>query len=91
MSRKWTVEKALGPNETAQIVGGNPPDAARSEKLNCIWEGLLDTYAPQQAVTWLRTAAPALNDRRPVDVMREEGGLDRVLELVTRLNWGLGG
>lgn len=89
MSRKSTVEKALGPNEIAQIVGAGPPGGARMETLRCIWDGLLDTYTPQQAAAWLQTAAPALSNRRPVDIMREPDGLDRVLELVTRLTWGL--
>jgi uncharacterized protein (DUF2384 family) len=90
VSRKWTIEKALGPSETARIVGGSLSSAARSEKLNCIWAGLLDTYTPHRAAAWLHAAAPALGNRRPVDVMSEEDGLDRVLELVTRLTWGLG-
>lgn len=89
MSRKTAVEKALGSGVAAQIVGGGADSAARSEKLRCIWEGLLDTYNPEQAVTWLQTAAPALGNRRPVDVMLEPDGLDRVLESVTRLTWGL--
>ncbi len=89
MSRKSTVEKALGPDEIAQIVGAGSLSGVRTEKLRCIWEGLLDTYTPQQAAAWLQTAAPALRNRRPVDIMREPDGLDRVLELVTRLTWGL--
>jgi uncharacterized protein (DUF2384 family) len=83
------VEKALGPDEVARIAGTGPLGGARLETLRCIWEGLLDTYNPQQAAVWMKTAAPALGNRRPVDIMREPDGLDRVLELVTRLAWGL--
>jgi len=31
---------------------------------------------------------PVLQDRRPRDVMAEDGGLDRVLEVVGRMSWG---
>jgi uncharacterized protein (DUF2384 family) len=89
VSRKTAVEKALGPGIAAQIVGSGALSAARGEKLRCIWDGLLDTYNQQQAVAWLQTASPALDDRRPLDVMRDPDGLDRILEIVTRLAWGL--
>jgi uncharacterized protein (DUF2384 family) len=87
--RKSAVEKALGSEVVSQIVGEGPLGGARSEKLRCIWEGLLDTRSPQQATEWLQSSAPALHNRRPLDIMLETDGLDRVLELVTRLTWGL--
>ncbi len=89
MSRKTAVEKALGPGVATQIIGTGAQSAARSEKLRCVWEGLLDTYNPEQAAAWLRTPIPALGNRRPVDVMLEPDGLDRVIESVTRLTWGI--
>ncbi|HOL73256.1 MAG TPA: DUF2384 domain-containing protein [Bryobacteraceae bacterium] len=89
MSRKSTVEQALGPAEVAQIAGSGPSSGERLEALHCIWDGLLDMYTPRQAAVWLRTAAPGLENRRPVDVMREPDGLNRVLDLVSRLTWGL--
>jgi uncharacterized protein (DUF2384 family) len=30
-----------------------------------------------------------LDNRRPVEVMTEDGGLDRVLETVGRMSWGI--
>ncbi|MGE5569464.1 MAG: MbcA/ParS/Xre antitoxin family protein [Rhodospirillales bacterium] len=88
MSRKSSVEQALGAAEVAEIVGGSP-GGERLEALHCIWDGLLDLYTPQQAAAWLQTAAPGLKNRRPVDIMREPDGLNRVLDLVSRLTWGL--
>ncbi|MBV8903624.1 MAG: DUF2384 domain-containing protein [Acidobacteriia bacterium] len=34
---------------------------------------------------------PVLENRRPVDVMAEEGGLDRIREVVGRMSWGIPG
>ena len=89
MSQKANLEKALGPEEVARIVGAGPQAAGRSEKLRCIWEGLLDLYDPGQAVEWLHTALPALDDRSPIEIMCEQAGPDRVLDFISRMTWGL--
>jgi uncharacterized protein (DUF2384 family) len=89
VSRKANLENALGPEEVARIVGAGPQAAERSEKLRCIWEGLLDLYDPRQAVDWLQTALPALGDRSPIETMAEQAGLDRVLDFISRMTWGL--
>jgi len=31
----------------------------------------------------------ALQNRDPLDVMAEDGGLDRVLDVIGRMNWGI--
>lgn len=88
MSRNAAVENSIGRELAARIVGAGPLSGERSEKLRCVWEGLLDLYDQRQAAAWLNTAVPAL-ENRPLDLMCEEGGLDRVLDLVTRMTWGL--
>jgi uncharacterized protein (DUF2384 family) len=32
---------------------------------------------------------PVLDNRMPVEVMAEDGGLDRVLDVVGRMSWGI--
>lgn len=89
VSGKANLEKVLGREEVARIVGAGPQAAERSEKLGCIWESLLDLYDPRRAVDWLETALPALGGRTPVEILCESAGLDRVLDMISRMTWGL--
>jgi putative toxin-antitoxin system antitoxin component (TIGR02293 family) len=99
-----SVEKALGPAEVAHILGvhrrtverrrragraARPREAQREEKLDRIWSELLEIFTAENAVRWLKNPVPALENRRPVEVMAEDGGLDRVLETVGRMSWGI--
>ena len=99
-----SVEQALGASEVARILGVHPRtlerrrglrkaprplEIQREEKLNRIWEELTRIFTSENAVRWLKTPLPALQSRRPVDVMAEDGGLDRVLDVVGRMSWGI--
>jgi putative toxin-antitoxin system antitoxin component (TIGR02293 family) len=99
-----SVEEALGVAEVARILGVHPRtierrrgtgktprplEAQREEKLHRIWRELSSLFTPENAIYWLRHSVPVLEDRRPVDVMTEDGGLDRVLEVVGRMSWGI--
>jgi len=66
-----------------------PLEIQRDEKLHRIWEELTDLFTAENAIYWLTHPVPALEDRRPVDLMAEDGGLDRVLEAVGRMTWGI--
>jgi putative toxin-antitoxin system antitoxin component (TIGR02293 family) len=99
-----TVEEALGVAEVARILGVHPRTIERrrgtrkaprslgmqrEEKLRRIWRELIDLFSTDNAIYWLRHPVPALEDRRPVDLMAEDGGLDRVLETIGRMSWGI--
>ena len=99
-----SVEDALGVAQVAQILGVHPRtierrrgirkvtralEAQREEKLLRIWRELIELFTPENAIHWLKHPVPVLEDRRPVDVMTEDGGLDRVLEVIGRMSWGI--
>ena len=99
-----TVEAALGAAEVARILGVHrrtierrrlartgprPLEAQREVKLQRIWTQLLEIFTSENAIYWLKHSVPVLENRRPVDVMTEDGGLDRVLDVVGRMSWGL--
>jgi putative toxin-antitoxin system antitoxin component (TIGR02293 family) len=99
------VEEALGVAEVARILGVHPRtierrrgskkttprplEAQREEKLDRVWRELMTLFTPENAIYWLKHPVPVLEDRRPVEVMAEDGGLDRVLEVVGRMSWGI--
>jgi len=100
------IEKALGAADVARILGAHrrtaerrrpagqrprPLEAQRADKLERVWKQLLGLYTPENAVKWLRSFVPALGGQRPVDVMTEDGGLDRVLETLCRMSGGIPG
>lgn len=66
-----------------------PLEAQREEKLHRIWRELTDLFTTENAIYWLTHPVPALEDRRPLELMAEEGGLDRVLETIGRMGWGI--
>jgi putative toxin-antitoxin system antitoxin component (TIGR02293 family) len=99
-----TVEEALGVAEVARILGVHPRtverhraarkaprplEAQREEKLHRIWRELTGLFTAENAIYWLTHPVPALEDRRPVELMAEDGGLDRVLETIGRMGWGI--
>jgi putative toxin-antitoxin system antitoxin component (TIGR02293 family) len=99
-----SVEDALGVGEVARILGVHPRtverrraahkqvrplEAQREEKLHRIWRDLIALFTPENAVYWLRHPLPVLENRRPLDVMAEDGGLDRVLDVIGRMSWGI--
>jgi len=98
------IEEVLGTSEIARILGvhrrtverrrtaarkPSPLEAQKKEKLHHIWKLLLELYTPENASQWLHSSVPALGDRCPLDVMTEDGGLDRVLDTVSRMSWGI--
>ena len=99
------AEQALGRTVVAQILGVHPRTLSRresgpvqaqsaitekrEEKLLRVWENLSKVYRPENAAKWLRSEVPALGRRTPIDVMREDGGLERVLDTVIRMSWGV--
>lgn len=66
-----------------------PLEAQREEKLRRIWRELTRLFTLEDAAYWLRHPVPALDHRAPADVMTEDGGLDRVLDAIGRMNWGI--
>ena len=99
-----SVEEALGVAEVARILGVHPRtierrrgvrktprplEAQREEKLHRIWRELTGLFTTENALYWLKHPVPVLEDRCPVDVMSEDGGLDRVLEVIGRMSWGI--
>lgn len=98
------MENALGSAQVARILGVHPRtiqrrkaankrpallQAQRQDKLGRIWRELLEIFDPAEAVKWLRDPVPALDYRPPLEVMADDGGLDRVLEVIGRMSWGL--
>ena len=103
---EFSVEDALGATEVARILGVHPRtierrramhktprplEVQREEKLHRIWRELIGLFTPANAIYWLKHPVPVLENRRPVDVMADDGGLDRVLEVVGRMSWGIPG
>lgn len=103
-SRPLTVDEALGAGEVARILGVHPRtiqrrrdakkgprplEVQREEKLHRIWRELNQLFTPGNAISWLRNPVPVLDYRTPVDVMSEDGGLDRVLDVIGRMSWGI--
>lgn len=101
-----SVEDALGLTAVAHILGVHPRtierrrgmrkaprplEAQREEKLERIWRELVALFGPENAIYWLKHPVPALENRPPVDVMAADGGLDRVLEVIGRMSWGIPG
>ncbi len=99
-----SVEEALGVSRMAEILGVHPRtierrrvagkklrplEAQREEKLRRIWRDLVTLFTPENAVRWLTGPVPALENRRPLDIMTEDGGLDRVLDAIGRMSWGI--
>ncbi len=102
--RDLTIEEALGVAVVARILGVHqrtverrrgagkaprPLEAQREEKLHRIWRELTAMFTEADAVYWLTHAVPALEDRAPVELMEEDGGLDRVAETIGRMGWGI--
>jgi len=101
-----SVEDALGITEVAHILGVHPRtierrremrkaprplEVQREEKLRRVWGELTALFTTENAIYWLRHPVPVLENRRPVEVMAEDGGLDRVLEVIGRMSWGIPG
>jgi putative toxin-antitoxin system antitoxin component (TIGR02293 family) len=104
VSHSPTLEDALGTAQVARILGVHPRTIERrrrsshtnrpffeqrEEKLRQIWRNLTALFTPENALYWLRHPVPALDNRRPMDLMTEDGGLDRVLETIGRMSWGI--
>lgn len=102
--RELSVEDALGIPEVARILGVHPRtmerrrvgrtaprplEIQREEKLRRIWSDLTTLFTIDNALYWLKHPVPVLENRVPVDVMAEDGGLDRVSEVVGRMSWGI--
>lgn len=66
-----------------------PSRCSARRKLHRIWRELIGLFSTENAIYWLTHPVPALEDRRPVDLMAEDGGLDRVLEAIGRMSWGI--
>jgi transcriptional regulator with XRE-family HTH domain len=61
----------------------------RLEALKELQDELLDAMRPAGARAWLNVAVPALNGRRPLDLLME-GNIEQVTRVVMRLNLGMG-
>jgi len=83
------IETLLGSAEVGRILGvhsstvqrrrasgrkPSPFESQRREKLHRIWEQLLVIYTPDHAIDWLHSTMPALGEKRPLDIMAEDGG-----------------
>ncbi len=103
-SPRPSIEDELGTAEVARILGihprtlerrrwaggaSRPLEAQREQKLHRIWNDLTLLFAHEDAVRWLNTPSPVLQNRPPIEVMTEDGGLDRVLDVVGRMSWGI--
>jgi putative toxin-antitoxin system antitoxin component (TIGR02293 family) len=103
-ARDVSVEEALGMVVVAHILGVHPRtierrrvtrkalrpiEAQREEKLHRIWRELILLFTPENAIYWVKHPLPVLENRPPVEVMAEDGGLDRVLEAIGRMSWGI--
>ena len=78
-----TIERRRGTRRTPW-----PLKAQREEKLHRIWRELTGLFTPENAIYWLKHPVPVLENHQPVEVI-EDGGLDRVLEVVRRMTWGI--
>lgn len=103
-THRLSITEALGIAEIARILGvhprtierrrgarkpSRPLETQRKEKLDRIWHELTGLFTPENAIVWLKQPLPVLENRRPVEVMAEDGGLDRVLEVIGRMSWGI--
>jgi putative toxin-antitoxin system antitoxin component (TIGR02293 family) len=94
-----TVEQALGLARVGRILGVSqrgagrsrrtPIEAQREAKLREIWHDLLQLFTVENAIRWIECPIPVLGNRRPLDVMMEDGGLDRVRDTLGRMAWGI--
>jgi putative toxin-antitoxin system antitoxin component (TIGR02293 family) len=99
-----SIEQAIGVAEVARILGVHartmerrrvsgrtprPLEIQREAKLRRIWRELTTIFTPENAAAWLKNPVPALENRSPVDIMAEDGGLDRVLDVIGRMTWGI--
>ena len=64
-------------------------EAQRDEKLHRIWRELIGLFTTEDAIYRLTHPVPALEDRLPVELMAEDGGLDRVLDSIGRMSSGI--
>ncbi len=100
------IERELGVAQVANILGVNPRtierrrasrqgirplERQRETKLIEIWNGLLKIFTIDNARQWLALPNPALGGRPPVEIMAEDGGLDKVLHTIGRMAWGIPG
>ena len=98
------IEAVLGTAETARILGVHPRtverrrkavrhpgllETQRMAKLRQIWSKRLELHTAENAGKWLRSSVPALGSRCPLEVMTEDGGLDRVLDMLARMSRGI--
>ena len=60
---------------------------SRMEALREFQQELVEVVTPEAARAWLSTAVPALNGRRPVDLL-EEGRIEPLTRLLMRMNLG---
>lgn len=60
---------------------------SRMDALHEFQQELLDTVSPRAAREWLRTPVPALDGRRPLDLL-EEGRIELLTRLLMRINLG---
>lgn len=60
---------------------------SRMDALREFQQELLETMAPGAARAWLHTPVPALDDRRPVELL-ETGRIEPLTRLLIRLNLG---
>ena|SRR5580658_905014 len=104
--RPPSIEEALGLDCIAGIVEIEPAflkrrmasgrsvgrlQEQRLVKLYRIWDELQDLFTIDGAVEWMHKPHPALSGRSPKEVMQDDGGLDRVLDEIGRMKWGIPG
>jgi putative toxin-antitoxin system antitoxin component (TIGR02293 family) len=98
------IEDELSTSELARILGILPGtlerrrktggasrslESQREQKFHRIWKELTLLFTPADAVRWLKTPSPVLDHSSPIEIMAEDGGLDRVLDMVGRMSSGI--
>lgn len=60
------------------------------ERTDVALKRLLEVFGDEASARgWLYFKVPALGFKRPIDVMREEGGVEKVLQVLGRIEHGI--
>lgn len=66
----------------------NTPKCPFQEVPHDIWVTLICFMgSAPQGENWLQSKVPALNNKRPIDIMKTLGGIAQIKRLILRLPW----